>query len=54
MCNYRPNIALDALAVLVIWNFFFFCRFLVLVKDYRLSRLHRHLELSCLLCDLSL
>lgn len=23
MCNYRPNIALDALAVLVIWNFFF-------------------------------
>lgn len=24
MCNYRPNIALDALAVLVIWNFFFF------------------------------
>lgn len=54
MCNHRPNIALNALAVLVIW-IFFFCRwFLVLDKDYRLSRLRRHLELSYLLCDLSL
>lgn len=33
---------------------FFFHWFLVLDKDYRLSRLHRLLELSYLLCDLSL
>lgn len=53
MFNYRPN---RALMPWQSWSFgFFFCHwFLVLDKDYRLSRLHKLLELLYLLCDLSL